>query len=547
MTRARARIGTVLRRKYRIDRVLGVGGMAVVYAATHEVNHAEFAIKMLHPELSIRKDIATRFLREGLVGNTVKHKGVVKVLDNDVAEDGAAFLVMELLDGTGVEQLWEKHGHKLPTRVVLAIAHQLLDVLAAAHTKQIVHRDIKPANLFLTREGVVKVLDFGIARLRDATAESATHTGMLLGTPAYMAPEQALAQSSQIDGLTDLWAVGATMFSMLCGQTVHVGENAQQLMVQAATQPSRSLASLAEGVSPRVVAVVDRAVAFDKAQRWPGAAEMRDAVRDAFLAEFSANVSIAPLVALFEEGDTGRAPTFYANAVASTPVARAHQSASPTVTSAGLLLAAPKSTPVPPAPPATGAVPATMRAAEASAAPRLVLVGGTTAQPVSAEARPGDSVRPSTPSSGKMVGGVAAVVAVLAIGTGMLVVRLRGTSATQPAAVETIMSPPPAAPPLPDPSTAPAATPAAPPSSAISAAAPVATPAAASPGPRPAPGTRPAVAPSAIAAKSAAPPPAPAPAPPSAAPAPAPTPAPSCHVESHLDVDGNKVYSTVCK
>jgi serine/threonine-protein kinase len=538
MTRARARIGTVLRRKYRIDRVLGVGGMAVVYAATHEVNHAEFAIKMLHPELSIRKDIATRFLREGLVGNTVKHKGAVKVLDNDVAEDGAAFLVMELLDGSGVEQIWEKHGHKLPTRVVLAITHQLLDVLAAAHGKQIVHRDIKPANLFLTREGVLKVLDFGIARLRDATAESATHTGMLLGTPAYMAPEQALAQSSLIDGLTDVWAVGATMFAMLSGQTVHVGENAQQLMVAAATKPSRSLAAVAPGVSPRVVAIVDRAVAFDKAQRWPGAAQMRDAVRDAFLAEFSINVSPGSLIELFEN-DAGRAATFYADAVASTPIADHHEGTSATVTSAGVLTAAPVASP------GTGAVPMTMRAAEVVSAPKLLLVGGTTTQPISSDPQPSESVRLPKSSSAKMVGGIAAAVAVLAIGAGVVVMKQRETAATAAPATEAIVSAPPAAMPLPDPSTTPVATAAA---SVPAATGAIVTPATAPLGPRPAPGARPAVAPSASAAKSAAPalaPPSAAPAPPSPAAAPAPTP--SCHAESYLDSDGQTRYRTVCK
>jgi serine/threonine-protein kinase len=311
--RAEQRIGTVLRGKYRIDRVLGIGGMAVVYAATHR-NKKRFAVKMLHPELSIRDDIRTRFLREGYVANSVEHPGAVAVLDDDVAEDGAAFLVMELLDGVAVEQLCEQQGNRLPARVVLALSYQLLDVLAAAHARSVVHRDIKPANVFLTREGKMKVLDFGIARLRDATSNHATNTGMLLGTPAFMAPEQALGQSSLIDGLTDVWAVGATMFSLLSGGIVHVGENPQQLMVQAATQPARSLATAIQS-SPRVVTLVDRALAFDKARRWTSAAEMRDAVRDTYLGEFSTNLSEAPLLALFDVAD--HSATVQADTVAS--------------------------------------------------------------------------------------------------------------------------------------------------------------------------------------------------------------------------------------
>src|SRR5450755_3669237 len=104
LTRAEARLGTVLLGKYRLDRVLGVGGMAVVYKATHR-NQAEFAIKMLHPELSFNEDIRTRFLREGYAANSVKHPGSVRVVDDDVAEDGAAFLVMELLDGMPCDAL----------------------------------------------------------------------------------------------------------------------------------------------------------------------------------------------------------------------------------------------------------------------------------------------------------------------------------------------------------------------------------------------------------------------------------------------------------
>src|SRR5580704_13573042 len=132
------RVGTVLRGKYRLDRVIGAGGMAVVYKATHR-NHAEFAVKMLHPELSIREDIRSRFLREGYTANAVKHSGAVLVVDDDVAEDGAAFLVMELLDGISCEDLVERPGEKVSPDEASAILIQFLDVLAAAHANGIVH------------------------------------------------------------------------------------------------------------------------------------------------------------------------------------------------------------------------------------------------------------------------------------------------------------------------------------------------------------------------------------------------------------------------
>jgi serine/threonine-protein kinase len=227
----------MLRDKYRLDGVLGIGGMATVYAATHR-NQAELAVKVLHPELSLREDIRRRFLREG-----VKHPGAVLIVDDDVAEDGSAFLVMERLRGASIEELWERSGRRLSEPVVVGIASQLLDVLSAAHTNNIVHRDLKPANLFLTHEGTLKVLDFGIARLRDAVmSDHSTRSGQMMGTPAFMAPEQALAKAGAIDGQTDLWAVGATMFTLLSGQFVHEGENSQQLLVNAATVQARSLA-----------------------------------------------------------------------------------------------------------------------------------------------------------------------------------------------------------------------------------------------------------------------------------------------------------------
>jgi eukaryotic-like serine/threonine-protein kinase len=350
---AAQRLGTVLRGKYRLDRVLGVGGMAVVYVATHR-NQKQFAVKMLHPELSSRDDLRARFLREGYAANSVRHPGSVAVLDDDTAEDGAAFLVMELLEGEALEAVWEKAGGRLPFDAVLAIGWQLLDVLASAHSNGIVHRDVKPANLFLTRDGQVKVLDFGIARVRDAamTAASMTGTGIVLGTPAFMAPEQALARANDIDARTDVWASGATLFTLLTGQSVHVGENAPQIMILAATTPPRSLASVAPWLPAPVVAVIDRALAFDKAMRWQDAASMRDALRDAHMVVLGRPLSRGPLVQL-AGGSMALEETLGA------PMA-------PTARTAPLL----RATPVGPAMPPVGPT---------------ALPGGTTAQPVAQE------------------------------------------------------------------------------------------------------------------------------------------------------------------
>src|SRR5450432_620380 len=135
---------------------------------------------------------------------------------------------MELLHGQTLEAIWESHRFKLPLPLVVGVALQLLDVLAAAHKRGLVHRDIKPGNLMLTQDGQVKVLDFGIARLRDMTNAQATQTGMVMGTPAFMAPEHALAKTDEIDAQTDLWAVGATLLTLATGRLVHEADNAKQ-------------------------------------------------------------------------------------------------------------------------------------------------------------------------------------------------------------------------------------------------------------------------------------------------------------------------------
>ncbi len=166
VVRARQRIGQTLRNRWRLDVLLGVGGMAAVYAATHR-NGTRVAIKMLHTELSASQDIRSRFMREGYAANAVGHDGAVKVLDDDTAEDGSLYLVTELLDGETLEDRRVRGGGQLSEDDVLSVADQLLDVLVAAHAKGVIHRDIKPANIFLSRSGQLKVLDFGIARLRE--------------------------------------------------------------------------------------------------------------------------------------------------------------------------------------------------------------------------------------------------------------------------------------------------------------------------------------------------------------------------------------------
>jgi len=279
--RARARVGSLLKDKWRLEALLGVGGTAAVYAAAHR-NGKRAAIKILHQELSTNTELVGRFLREGYVANKLEHHGAVSVLDDDHADDGSVFLVMELLDGYSLERHTRHNAERLSLDQVLRIGDEMLDVLASAHTKGVIHRDIKPANLFLTREGKLKVLDFGIARLTEGSADvSATQTGAAIGTPAFMPPEQARGRWNIVDARTDLWAVGATLFALLTGHRPRRADTVNEELLLAMTQPVPKLSVVAPDVPRPIADVIDRALEFDMAARWPTARDMQFALRQA--------------------------------------------------------------------------------------------------------------------------------------------------------------------------------------------------------------------------------------------------------------------------
>ena len=281
--KAEKRVGTTLREKWHLDSLIGVGGMAAVYEATHR-NGMRGAVKVLHSERAADETIKSRFLREGYIANKVDHAGAVRVLDDDEA-DGSVFLVMELLEGATLEQAALRQGGALPPKEMMIVIDQVLRTLSAAHEKGIVHRDLKPENLFLTHSGVVKILDYGIAGLRETSAESrtSTQTGHAMGTPAYMSPEQARGRWNDVDARSDLWSVGATMFWLLSGTTVHDEGTVPELVAATFLTPARPVQSVAPEVPSALAAVVDRALLLDKEKRWQDASAMREALRAAYV------------------------------------------------------------------------------------------------------------------------------------------------------------------------------------------------------------------------------------------------------------------------
>jgi serine/threonine-protein kinase len=295
--------------KWHLDVLLGVGGMASVYAATHR-NGSRAAVKLLHEELSINPEIRERFLREGYLANAVGHEGAVRVIDDDTTEEGSLFLVTELLDGETLEARRMRYGGRLDEDEVLSVVDQLLDVLVAAHQKGVVHRDLKPENVFLTRAGQVKVLDFGIARLRELSKpDTSTRAGESMGTPAYMAPEQARGLWDEVDGRSDLWAVGATMFCLLSGRLVHQARTVNEQLLSAMTRPAPPLRSVAPDVSVLVANVVDRALSFNKAMRWPDATRMQESVRHAYHDRTGVSIATAPRLTVPESVENRTMPS----------------------------------------------------------------------------------------------------------------------------------------------------------------------------------------------------------------------------------------------
>ena len=231
-----------------------------------------------------------RFLREGYVTNSVGHPACVRVLDDDTTEDGAPFLVMELLEGETLRDAWKRAGKRMGASEALRVMDLVLDCLAACHVAGVIHRDLKPPNIFLTQAGVVKVLDFGVAQLKSAAAER-TRAGTALGTPHYMSPEQAMGLVDQLDGRADLFSVGAILHALLTGHRIHTARTENEALILAATTPVPSVARIAPDLPVEVVSLIDKALSWDRRSRFDDARQMQAAVREV-LAKVGAHLTV---------------------------------------------------------------------------------------------------------------------------------------------------------------------------------------------------------------------------------------------------------------
>ncbi|TKC93349.1 serine/threonine protein kinase [Polyangium fumosum] len=269
------RVGTTLRDTWRLESLIGVGGMAAVYVGVQQIGRRD-AVKILHPEVARQKDLRARFEQEARVLSSFRHPGAVEVLFMGTTHDGLPFIVMELLEGESLAARFKRLG-TIPVEEILTYVDEVLSVLGAAHAQNIVHRDIKLDNVFVLNTGHVKVLDFGIARLRNSQHAVQTKIGSMLGTLPYMPPEQ--IRGVEIDGRADIFALGSTMFRLLAKRRIHEGTTEAEILVKMSTEPAPPLATLVKDVSPSVCMVVDRALAFRTDRRYPDAATMQRDVR----------------------------------------------------------------------------------------------------------------------------------------------------------------------------------------------------------------------------------------------------------------------------
>jgi serine/threonine-protein kinase len=266
-------LGRVLGGKWKVVSVLGHGGTSTVYLATEVSGGGRGALKLFHRELAKHPKILKLLLAEARLVAAIDHPGTVKVLDDGVTAD-SAFIVFEVLVGESLDDLRQSRGGRVPLGEMMPIGDAVMDALSAVHRAGVVHRDLKPSNIHILTGGGVKLLDFGFAKLRGYTADAAQD---VVGTASFMPPEQALGLTKKVDARSDVWSLGATLFFCLSAQSVHIGKHLDAMLLASAQVKPRSLADAAPELPSQVVAVVDRALLYPKAERWPDVEAMRAA------------------------------------------------------------------------------------------------------------------------------------------------------------------------------------------------------------------------------------------------------------------------------
>jgi serine/threonine-protein kinase len=267
--------------RYRLDRLLDVGGMGEVWAARNVLTQKNFAVKFLLPELAERPDALERFIREAETAGSLEHPSIVDVFDVAQGDDGRPYIVMELLAGESLEARVERAG-TLTSFEAAAFLAQIADALDVAHRAGVVHRDLSAANIFLVRDPdggrpVPKILDFGVSKTLGPHASDRTQTGngAVLGCPEFMSPEQARGAET-VDARTDVWSIGVVLYHALAGTAPFRAKNYNAMMVAILTRPHRPLLEVAPSVDRDLAALVEACLVKDRATRIQTAREVAD-------------------------------------------------------------------------------------------------------------------------------------------------------------------------------------------------------------------------------------------------------------------------------
>lgn len=299
-----ARVGTIIGGRYRLEALIGRGGMGVVYRAAHTGLRKQVAIKVLHPSLASSAEVRTRFEREALAIGKIDHPNCVGVFDMGEMDDGSIYLVMELLEGKSLGDVLDEEGQLPPTRALHILKH-ILTGLSHVHHAGLVHRDIKPENVYLVAHGedrdFAKILDFGIAKpMKSSELDDGvklTQAGVAFGTPIYMSPEQAIG--NPIDGRADLYSAAALGFEMLTGQPPFYSDDKLEVMSMHTTRPTPSMASrLIKGgtpVSEAIERVIAKGLAKRPSERYQSAEEFLSELNDLMEVGGATEVEIRPL------------------------------------------------------------------------------------------------------------------------------------------------------------------------------------------------------------------------------------------------------------
>ncbi len=276
-----ALVGTTLNGNYKVLRVIGEGGMGRVYEAQHtRIAGKRFAIKLLHPEYARQPEVIARFYREAEAAAAISHPNVMGVYDVDRAPDGTPFMVSELLEGRDLSKQLEGNTRITPTQAV-NIARQVCRALHAAHDKGVIHRDVKPENVFVMGsidDPSIKVLDFGISRLEGAGSSSLTKTGMVIGTPAYMPPEQAAGRA--IDSRVDIYGVGAIMYRALTGKLPFGDDEPTVTIAKLLTSEPERPRQIAPDIPESLEMIIQKAMAREPERRYQTLLELEQALGD---------------------------------------------------------------------------------------------------------------------------------------------------------------------------------------------------------------------------------------------------------------------------